>query len=130
MVAHKYTAGVKNYDTTGQAQQGMIASRRLEFLHVIKSPNPFRSERDIAVNMMATVRKLASLPNQRYVTAIDINIIKEYFMPMDPKDSFVESCELSDMAKKAIALAVEELDTGQCKTFSNIDELFEDLESD
>jgi hypothetical protein len=48
---------------------------------------------------------------------------------MDLKNSPMP-CELSDKAKKTIALAVEELDSGHCKTFSNIDELFEDLESD
>jgi hypothetical protein len=129
MIIHKHPIAMKNYESIGQHQQGMIVSRRLDFLHVIESPTPFRSEKDIAVNMMATVRKLASLPNQSYISAIGINIIKEYFMPVDPKNNPALR-ELSDTARKAIALAVEELDTGHCKTFSSIDELLEDLESD
>jgi len=97
MIAHKHPTAMKNYESIGQHQQGTIASRRLEFLHVIESPNPFRnSERDGSVNRTATVRKLASLPNQSYVTAIDINIIKEYFMPMDPKHRSETEDILSD----------------------------------
>jgi hypothetical protein len=33
------------------------------------------------------------------------------------------------MAKDTIITAIDELETGQCKTFSSIDELFADLES-
>jgi len=50
-------------------------------------------------------------------------------MSMDPKESS-KPIELSEMAKKAIATAIGELEMGSCKTFSNIDELFDDLESD
>jgi hypothetical protein len=60
---------------------------------------------------------------------IDVNTIEIHIISMDLKNSPMP-CELSDKAKKTIALAVEELDSGHCKTFSNIDELFEDLESD
>jgi len=37
---------------------------------------------------------------------------------------------LSHTARKAIAKSMHELDSGKCKTFSSIDELFDDLESD
>ena len=48
---------------------------------------------------------------------------------MDPKESS-KPRELSNTAKKAVAKAINELDSGQCKTFSSIDELFDDLEND
>jgi hypothetical protein len=48
---------------------------------------------------------------------------------MDPKESS-EPRELLNTARKAIAKSMHELDSGQCKTFSSIDELFDDLESD
>jgi hypothetical protein len=40
------------------------------------------------------------------------------------------SCELSNTARKAIDKSRHELETGQCKTFSSIDELFDDLDGD
>jgi hypothetical protein len=40
------------------------------------------------------------------------------------------SCELSNAARKAIEKSRHELETGQCKTFSSIDELFDDLDGD
>ena len=59
----------------------------------------------------------------------DITIIKADIRPMDPKESS-KPRELSNTAKKAVAKAIKELDSGQCKTFSSIDELFDDLEND
>jgi hypothetical protein len=59
----------------------------------------------------------------------DITIIKADIRPMDPKESS-KPRELSNTAKKAVAKAINELDSGQCKTFSGIDELFDDLEND
>ena len=58
----------------------------------------------------------------------DITIIKADIKPMDTKESS-EPRELSNTAKKAVAKAINELDSGQCKTFSSIDELFDDLEN-
>ena len=40
------------------------------------------------------------------------------------------SCELSSTARTAIEKSRHELETGQCKTFCGIDELFNELESD
>lgn len=59
----------------------------------------------------------------------DITTIKAVIESMDPKESS-EPLELSNTARKAISKAINELDSGQCKTFSSIDELFDDLESD
>ena len=56
-------------------------------------------------------------------------MIKADIRPMDIKERS-EPRELSNTAKKAAAKAINELDSGQCKTFSSIDELFDDLESD
>ena len=50
-------------------------------------------------------------------------------MAMDPKSSTIPR-ELSDKAKRALAQAEKEMDSGHCKTFSNIDDFFEDLDSD
>lgn len=47
----------------------------------------------------------------------------------DIKKSF-GSCELSNAARKAIENSRHELEIGQCKTFSSIDELFDDLDGD
>ena len=66
---------------------------------------------------------------QYFVSAVDITIIKADIKPMDTKESS-EPHELLNTARKAIAKSIHELDTGQCKTFSTIDELFDDLESD
>ena len=64
------------------------------------------------------------------MSAIDITMIKADIKSMDPKESS-EPRELSDTARKAIAKSIHELETGQCKTFSGIDDLFtDDLESD
>ncbi len=38
------------------------------------------------------------------------------------------SSELSNTARKAIEKSRHDLETGQCKTFSSIDEFFDDLE--
>ncbi|MHC1687070.1 MAG: hypothetical protein AB9879_05115 [Methanothrix sp.] len=38
--------------------------------------------------------------------------------------------ELKDKAKEEIAAAIAELDEGSCRTFSDVDELFDDLDSD
>lgn len=120
MIAHKHPTATKNYEFIGQ-QQGMIASRRLEFLHVIESPNPFRSEKDVAVNMMATVRKLSSLPNQSYVTAVDINIIKEYFMSMDPMNPSETQAILDDGdIMNALARADRQYKEGRAKSLHNL----------
>lgn len=40
------------------------------------------------------------------------------------------SYELSNTARRAIEKSRHELETGQCKTFSSIDELFDDLDGD
>jgi len=56
-------------------------------------------------------------------------MIKGDIKPMDTKENS-EPHELLNTARKAIAKSIHELDTGQCKTFSTIDELFDDLESD
>jgi len=64
------------------------------------------------------------------VSAIDIIMIKADIKPMDPKESSEPRELLNTAARRAIARSIHELDTGQCKTFSNIDELFDDLESD
>ncbi|MGD0953048.1 MAG: hypothetical protein ABR985_11760 [Methanotrichaceae archaeon] len=125
MIGHKHTTGVKNYATIGQTQQGMTASRRLEFLHVIELPTPFLSENDIAVNMMVNVRMLASLPNQSYVTAIDINIIKELFMSMDPRDpSETQAILDDDDIMSALERADRQYKEGRAKSLHN---LIEDL---
>jgi hypothetical protein len=63
------------------------------------------------------------------VSAIDITMIKADIKPMEPKESS-EPRELSNAARKAVDRSIHELETGQCKTFSGIDELFDDLESD
>jgi hypothetical protein len=63
------------------------------------------------------------------VSAIDITMIKADIKTMGPKESS-EPRELSNAARKAVAKSIHELETGQCKTFSGIDELFDDLESD
>ena len=63
------------------------------------------------------------------MSTIDITMIKADIKSMDPKESS-EPRELSNRARKAIATAINELDSGQCKTFSSIDELFDDLERD
>jgi len=63
------------------------------------------------------------------VSTTDITLIKADIKPMDPKESS-EPRELLNTARKAIAKSMHELDSGQCKTFSSIDELFDDLESD
>jgi hypothetical protein len=63
------------------------------------------------------------------VSAIDITMIKADIKVMQPKESS-ELRELSNAARKAVAKSIHELETGQCKTFSGIDELFDDLESD
>lgn len=63
------------------------------------------------------------------MSATDITLIKADIKPMDPKESS-EPRELLHTARKAIAKSMHELDSGQCKTFSSIDELFDDLESD
>ena len=121
MIGHKHTTGVKNYATIGQTQQGMTASRRLEFLHVIESPTPFLSENDIAVNMMVNVRMLASLPNQSYVTAIDINIIKERFMSMDPRDpSETQAILDDDDIMSALERADRQYKEGRAKSLHNL----------
>lgn len=121
MIGHKHTTGVKNYDTIGQTQQGMTASRRLEFLHVIELPTPFLSENDIAVNMMVNVRMLASLPNQSYVTAIDINIIKERFMSMDPRDpSETQAILDDDDIMSALERADRQYKEGRAKSLHNL----------
>jgi len=96
---------------------------------------PIEGSMASAISMMIQIRTLSynsaigKYPNQWFSSAVDLNIIKTNIRSMDPKSGPVLR-ELSDMAKEVIALAVEELDSGQCKTFSNIDELFEDLESD
>lgn len=121
MIGHKHTTGVKNYATIGQTQQGMTASRRLEFLHVIELPTPFLSENDIAVNMMVNVRMLASLPNQSYVTAIDINIIKERFMSMDPRDpSETQAILDDDDIMSALERADRQYKEGRAKSLHNL----------
>lgn len=63
------------------------------------------------------------------MSTTDITLIKADIKPMDPKESS-EPRELLNTARKAIAKSMHELDSGQCKTFSSIDELFDDLESD
>lgn len=63
------------------------------------------------------------------MSTTDITLIKADIKPMDPKESS-EPRELLNTARKAIAKSMHELDSGQCKTFSSIDELFNDLESD
>ena len=63
------------------------------------------------------------------MSTTDITLIKADIKPMDPKESS-EPRELLNTARKAIAKSMRELDSGQCKTFSSIDELFDDLESD
>ena len=63
------------------------------------------------------------------MSTVDITMIKADIKPMDPKESS-EPRELLNTARKAIAKSIHELDTGQCKTFSSIDEFFDDLESD
>jgi hypothetical protein len=63
------------------------------------------------------------------VSTTDITLIKVDIKPMDLKESS-EPRELLNTARKAIAKSIHELDTGQCKTFSSIDEFFDDLESD
>ena len=63
------------------------------------------------------------------MSATDITLIKADIKHMDPKDSS-EPHELLHTARKAIAKSMHELDSVQCKTFSSIDELFDDLESD
>ena len=121
IIAHKYSTGVRNYESTGQHQQGMIASRRLEFLHVIELPTPFRSEKYIAVNMMAAVCKLAGLPNQSYVTAIDINIIKERFMSMDPMTpSETQAILDDDDIMSALERADRQYKEGRAKSLHNL----------
>ena len=64
-----------------------------------------------------------------FVGAADLNRIMGETILMDPK-RVPEIRELTDAAKKAIAKAIQELETKPCKTFNSIDELFEDLESD
>ena len=56
-------------------------------------------------------------------------MIKADTRPMDTQESS-EPRELSNTAKKAVGKAINELDSGQCKTFSSIDELFDELEND
>ena len=63
------------------------------------------------------------------MSATDITLIKADIKLMDPKESS-EPRELLHKARKAIAKSMHELDSGQCKTFSSIDEQFDDLESD
>jgi len=63
------------------------------------------------------------------VSATDITLIKTDIKTKGPNGSS-EPRELSHTARKAIAKSMHELDSGQCKTFSSIDELFDDLESD
>ena len=64
------------------------------------------------------------------MSAIDITMIKVDIKPMNLKEISEPRELLNAAAKKAIARSIHELDTGQCKTFSNIDALFDDLESD
>ena len=56
-------------------------------------------------------------------------MIKADIKPMEPEESS-EPRELSNAAKKAVTKAINELDSGQCKTFSSIDEFFDDMEND
>lgn len=71
----------------------------------------------------------ADYPNTMFINAIDPYTIRRDIISMGHKDP-CKVIELSEMAKSAIAMAISELETGACKTFSSIDELFDDLESD
>ncbi|GAB6265503.1 MAG: hypothetical protein STSR0001_09480 [Methanothrix sp.] len=71
----------------------------------------------------------ADYPNTMFANAIDPYTIRRDIISMGQKDP-CKVIELSEMAKSAIATAISELETGACKTFSSIDELFDDLESD
>ncbi|MFB3766361.1 MAG: hypothetical protein ACE14P_14095 [Methanotrichaceae archaeon] len=72
---------------------------------------------------------IASYPNQSFAGAVDLNRIVGNTILMDPRKA-PEIRELTDAAQKEIAEAIQELEAGTCKTFDNIDELFEDLESE
>lgn len=72
---------------------------------------------------------IANYPNQIFSSALDLNTLMQDITLMAPNRE-PEVKELSEAAKKALAVAIYELENGPCKTFSNIDELFEDLESD
>jgi hypothetical protein len=101
-----------------------------------KAPTlPIERSMTSAISMIIQIRMLSSntaigeIPNQRFNSALDVNTIERHIKSMDPKNGPI-LCELSDMAKETIALSIGELDACKCKTFSSIDELFEDLESD
>ncbi len=68
-------------------------------------------------------------PNQMYAGAIDVNTIKRDIVSMVRRNRS-DPDELSDAAMEAIALAIRELDAGTSKTFDDIDEFFDDLDSD
>lgn len=55
------------------------------------------------------------------MSTIDIITIKADIKSVDPIESS-EPGELLDTARKAIAKSIIELDTGQCKTFSSIED--------
>ncbi len=117
-----YKEGIKSLHVVGTYDRSagqMYITPSKSYLRQVVSP----------INTMSILRSLANMPNSKYVSAINLNKFSEDIMSMEPKKS-CDIIELSQMAKNAIAIAISELEMGTSKTFSNIDELFDDLDSD
>lgn len=110
-------------------QLGVINPRRVISSNTPVPPN-MASMVSVAYAMTGShFMPTADYPNMMFANAIDPYTIKRDDISMGHKDP-CKVVELSEMAKSAIAMAISELETGTCKTFSSIDELFDDLESD
>lgn len=91
-----------NYRYLGPQQKETLASRStgIRAIEMIARYSPTIIE--VAVNKMTSVCVLASLPNQNYIDAIDLNIIKDDFMsmfPPDPHKDLFEDGDLGDILK-------------------------------
>lgn len=106
---------IKSYERVGLQQEGIMPSRRLGVYSV---ELPHYSSTD--VNMMTSAHVLAVLPNQSFISAIDITRIGEINMLMDRRVCAEDQAMLDDqesfmaLSAKLIAdLIDKEPDTGR-----------------
>jgi hypothetical protein len=99
---------MKGYENIGLQQEGTIASRRLRICGI----EPLYGSTNIAANMMGSVRALAGLPNQRYIDAIDLNIIKGDNMSMgfrrEAQETLDEEEEFTMLSAEVISDLIDE----------------------
>lgn len=96
------------------SQEHPVAKRKVR-------PTFFPTTMDAAVNMITSVRMLASLPNQKYIDAMDLNIIRDDIMSMDPSNcSETQAILDDDDIMSALERADRQYKEGRAKSLRNL----------